>query len=79
MQEIRERIKVALICDKKGVFPVWFEWKGERIKVERVFYKWVEKRGQQVYQHYSVLSGNVLYHLVCHREYMEWFLEGIEG
>lgn len=79
MQEIEERIKVALICDKKGVFPVWFEWKGEKIRVEKIHYRWLEKKGKQVYHHYAVSSNDVLYHLVCHKDCMEWFIEGIEG
>jgi hypothetical protein len=79
MEEIKEPIKVALICDRRGIFPVWFEWRGERIKVEKIFYKWTEKKGLQVIQHYSVCSNNVLYHLVCHKDHMKWFIEGIEG
>lgn len=79
MVELKERVKVALICDKKGVYPVWFEWKGEKIKVEKIHYKWTEKKGQQVYQHYSISSNNVLYNLVCHKNSMEWFVESIEG
>lgn len=79
MQDVKERVKVALICDKKSVFPVWFEWKGEKIKVEKIYYRWVEKKGIQIYLHYTISSNNVLYHLVFNRNYMEWFLEGIEG
>lgn len=78
MYDIKERVKVALICDRRGSFPVWFEWRGKRIRIEKIHYKWVERKGQQVYCHFSVLSNNTLYHLVFHRDYMEWFLEGID-
>lgn len=79
MQEINEKVKVAIIFGDKGAIPVWFEWKGKKNKIEKISYVWKEKNGQMLLIHYSVLSNNVLYHLVWDKEKMIWFINGVEG
>lgn len=79
MDNLHERVKVAVIFRPDKTMPVWFEWKGERYKIDNITYRWQEKIGKSLYLHFSVTSQNLLFHLVWHRETMEWFLDGVEG
>jgi len=78
MEEINEKIKVATIFGEGRVIPIWFEWKGKKVKVEKVSYRWKEKEGSCLYIHYSIVSNGILYHIFWDREKMEWYLKEIE-
>jgi hypothetical protein len=77
MLEVNDKIRVATIFGNGKVDPVWFEWKGRKIRIEKISYRWKEKEGSCVYMHYSIISNGTLYHIIWDRERMEWYLKEI--
>jgi hypothetical protein len=60
--------------DTVKIRPFYFIRKKEPIKVDKINYSWVEKRGQAKLYYFSVSAGGNIYYLCLDAERMNWSL-----
>ena len=75
--EIKEKIKTGVVFIAGNVQPKWFEWRGKKINIKRITYKWRTVQGDSVLLHFSVESENGLYEISYNQKTMNWTLEQV--
>lgn len=80
VSSLHERIRVGAVFEIGGIKPVWFDLKGNKIKITKVFYKWHEKsKGRESFIFkFSVYDGISLYELCFDPCDLTWFLTACE-
>lgn len=80
LTKIGERIRVGVVFREEGqkIEPKWFLWKGKRLTIKRVTYRWREKTGKELIHKFAVTDGSNLYELSYLQESLLWFLEAVE-
>lgn len=78
MQIDKGFIKVATIFKNGSVVPVWFEWNKQKFNVDRITYRWQERKGRAQILYFTVMSGSDLYNIEFDTENMVWQIAGIE-
>lgn len=75
-----ERIRVGVVFREEGISicPRWFRWRGRKMPVHAVTYRWCERAGKDVIHHFVVTDGSDLYELSYRQERLMWFLEAVE-
>jgi hypothetical protein len=76
--EINEPIEVGAVFGEGAVSPVWFLWNGRRYRVERVAYRWREKRGESLLHLFSVFDGASTFELIYDSKGMRWRLGRVD-
>lgn len=75
--EIQEKIKAGVVFINGNILPKWFEWRGKKIDVKKVTYKWRTVKGDSVLLHFSVEGENGLYEISYNQKTFEWILEQV--
>ncbi|MCX7991221.1 MAG: hypothetical protein N2999_04170 [Proteobacteria bacterium] len=70
-------IKVATIFKKGMIFPIWFERKGQKYPIDKILYRWEERKGRSQILYFSVVSGEENYNIAFDSENFIWHI--IEG
>ncbi len=65
-------IKVATIFNKGKIFPVWFEWNSCKFPIDKVLYRWEERKGRGQIFYFSVLSSGEHYNISFDSENFTW-------
>jgi len=78
--KVGERVRVGVVFREEGdkVEPRWFRWKGRKLPVQKVTYRWCERDGKDVVHRFVVTDGSDLYELSYRQERLIWFLEAVE-
>ena len=74
MTQINESIEVGAVFLKTGLRPVWFMWKGRKYGIERVTYRWKEKKGDDLLHSFSVFDGANTFELNYDSKSLAWKL-----
>lgn len=77
--EIKEKIKTGVIFIAGNIQPEWFEWRGKRIDIKKITYKWRTVKGDSVLLHFSVKSAGGLYEISYNQKTMDWILEQVSS
>jgi len=80
MQEkIKEAIIVAAVFGKEALIrPVWFVWRGQKYKIVKVTYSWIDSEGSARRYNFSVTDGANLYELCYNSKHLFWQLVTVE-
>lgn len=78
MLEIREPINVLCLFKNVSIIPLYFSWKGRRIKIDKVNLIHTSKVGSTLFYHFSVSGGGNFYRLKLDTNKMSWFLEVVD-
>lgn len=65
-------IKVATIFKGGTIMPVWFEWNKQRFKIDKITYRWEERKGRAQFIYFTVISSGDLYNIEFDTENMVW-------
>lgn len=74
MGEIADFIKVATVFSYGRVKPVWFEWKKQKFKIDKITFNWEERKGRVKILYFSVISEGELYQISFDTENFVWKL-----
>lgn len=80
VSSLREHIRVGAVFETGGVRPVWFDLKGDKIKITKIFYKWHEKSKSRdgIVFKFSVHDGVSVYELSFDPYDLTWLLTACE-
>lgn len=65
-------IKVAVIFKKGKIIPVWFEWNKNKYPIDRIVYRWEERKGSSQLLYFSVMSNDYHYNIAFDSENFIW-------
>ncbi len=74
---IGEPVAVGAIFRHGRVHPRWFVWKGKKIAVQEVTFRWEDEQGEAKRYYFSASDGVNLYELCLNAEKMSWRLERV--
>jgi hypothetical protein len=69
-----DRLDVCASFSKGVVTPIWFLWRGRRYEVEKVTFRWEERRGRALIKHFSVTDGASIFEIGYDSEKLDWKL-----
>ncbi len=72
MVAFKNFIKVATIFKGGTITPLWFEWNNQKYRIDRVVYRWEEKKGRAQILYFAVMSDGDLYNLRLDMENLVW-------
>ncbi len=75
--EINERIVVGAVFKNGCIKIKWFIWKKRKIKVERITYRWENKKGKKEIYNFAVTDGVNIFEISFIPEDLVWNLERI--
>lgn len=78
---LREPVRAGAVFEGGWPKPVWFDYKGRKISVKNIFYRWKEKSGSFHIIKFSLSDGGTIYEIEFNPLDMAWFLTafGEEG
>jgi len=65
-------VKVAVIFKSGKITPVWFEWNNNKHPVDKITYRWEERKGRSQILYFAVISNGELYQLQLDTENFVW-------
>lgn len=74
MIEMRDFIKVATIFKGGKIIPVWFEWNKFKYTIDKILYRWEERKGSAQIIYFSVLSSDEHYNIAFDSENFVWYI-----
>jgi hypothetical protein len=75
---INKEVEAAIVFKSGLIFPVWIKIDTEKVKFEKVIYKWNEKKGEQKIIKFTLLSNKKIYELSFNTDTLKWHLEAID-
>ena len=80
LEVIGEPVRVCAYFRRGRISPMWFEWKGQRYRVDEVRNRWVTTEGLGRCYHFAVTVDKRadLYKLYLRSETMGWHLGRID-
>lgn len=80
VSSLHEPIRVGAVFEKGEVKPAWFEHKGGKIKILKIFYKWSEKSktNNGIVFKFSVCDGSSIYEICFEPVDLKWTLIACE-
>ncbi len=75
--EIGEPVSVGVVFRHGKVHPRWFVWRGKRIAVSEVTFRWEDEQGESRHYHFSASDGVNLYELRLDAQTMNWHLDRV--
>jgi len=72
--EINEPITVGAVFSGGVVQPVWFAWRGRKVRITEIAFTWKTREGSAMVFHFSVTDGQGLYELGYHTTSFIWRL-----
>jgi hypothetical protein len=82
VNKLEESIVVAVVFGRKPyVKPVWFVWRKQHYRIQKITYSWMDREGRAKCYHFAVSDGANLYELCYNSEALSWQLlaVGMEG
>lgn len=72
---LNERIRVGAVFDGNGwPRPVWFDYKGRKITIKTIFYRWREKSSGNNIVKFSLADDSVIYEIEFDLNDLNWKL-----
>ncbi len=71
---LHDVIRVGAVFDAGAIKPMWFQYKGKKVSIENIIYKWQEKSGNTSIIKFSVQANEMLYEIGYSTIDMKWLL-----
>ena len=71
-------IEVAAVFKKGTIDPRFFILKGCKVGIEKINFYWKERNGESVLHHFSVSSGDDIYHIYFDNRSFLWRIKSLE-
>ncbi len=72
MGQLKKFVKVAVIFKAGKITPVWFEWNNNKYLIDKITYRWEERKGRSQILYFAVISNGELYQLQLDTENFVW-------
>ena len=74
---LNEPIAVLALFKAGKIYPQKFAWHNKEYAINRITYNWQERRGQEIFNYFSVTSGEDLYQISFNNTSFGWRLDKI--
>lgn len=76
--ELNEPIQVEVLFAEGKARPVWFIWRGRKVRIKETTFTWKHAEGTTLFVHFSVTDGIDTYELVVDSKHFSWKLAKVE-